>query len=178
MIDLLPLSFKRVVLSLGSNLFDPKENIIKALNAINSLKGCKVEKISEFYKTLPWGYASKNQFLNIVALISTIYSPWELLLELKKIEMSLGRDLSTKKAYQDRIIDIDIVFYEDQRIEQNFLKIPHPYAHLRGFVVIPALEVIPNWIHPTQNKSIKTIFEENPDYFTSQGVEKLGDSCV
>lgn len=148
-----------VYLSLGSNLGNRKDNINKALDLISKRVG-KVITHSSLYETKPLDFDSNNMFINSVCAIKTELSPMDLLKELRQIEVELGRDKKTEYLnYQDRIIDIDILLYEDLSIENNDLKIPHPRMHKRKFVLEPFAEIAPNAIHPTFNKSIKELLE-------------------
>jgi len=101
----------------------------------------------------------------MVLLGETFLSPFALIFEIKKIEAKMGRKIEKKIYYEDRVIDIDIIFFEDLVIESKTLTIPHPHMHKRDFVILPSLEVIPNWIHPVLKKSILEIYKE----FKSRG---------
>ncbi len=125
------------------------------------------------YLTSPWGFDSSNLFFNLLLVGKTYLSPWALLFEIKKIEFLIGRKPKKTKEYEDRIIDIDIIFYENEIIEGSALTIPHPRAHQRGFVIIPALELIPEWIHPVLKKSVKEIYKENEEKFKQENLKIL-----
>jgi len=170
-----PLRFKKVLLSLGSNLGkDKKANLLRALGLLEDRKTFLVEEVSGFYASPPWGYESKNYFVNAVVRGKTVLSPWELLLALKNLELKMGRRPSLNRTrYQDRVIDIDIVFYEDQVINTKSLTLPHPLAHKRGFVIIPALDVAENWVHPVFKKTVSKIYEEKREFFDKQGVKRI-----
>nr|WP_038056529.1 2-amino-4-hydroxy-6-hydroxymethyldihydropteridine diphosphokinase [Thermodesulfobacterium hydrogeniphilum] len=146
-----------MVLSLGSNLGNKEENLKQALKFLEKLP-INFQKISNIYINPAWGFESPHLFFNLIAVGKTSFSPWALIFEIKKIETLMGRK-KRKKNYEDRIIDIDIIFYENYIIEGQILKIPHPLAHQRDFVLFPALEIIPDWIHPVFKKSIKEIYE-------------------
>ncbi len=137
--------------------------------------GILCKKLSKIYLTAPWGFQSPNYFYNAVMLGETVLSPWELILTLKKIEMIMGRKLNdfSYKKYRDRIIDIDIIFYENIIIKNNFLKIPHPLMLERAFVMIPSLEIIPNWVHPEVNKTVKQLVEENKEIYSYQYIKPI-----
>ena len=115
----------KLYLGLGSNIGDKKKNIINATMICGSLIGT-IESMSSLYETEPWGYSSKNIFLNAVICVNTDFSP-ELCLEMTQaIEREMGRTKkSTNEIYEDRIIDIDILFYDDFIIEKDNLIIPH-----------------------------------------------------
>lgn len=131
----------------------------RALQALKELP-LKIIKTSMIYETQPWGFESPYPFLNMVLLGETFLSPWALILEIKKIEAKMGRKLKKEKFYEDRIIDIDIIFYENLVIESKSLTIPHPHMHEREFVIFPSLEVIPHWIHPVFRKSIIELYRD------------------
>lgn len=131
----------------------------KALQALKKLP-LKIIKISKIYETKPWGFKSSNLFLNLILFGETPLSPWALIFEIKKIEAKMGRKIKKEKLYEDRIIDIDIIFYEDLIINSESLTIPHPHMHERDFVIIPSFEVVPFWIHPIFKKSIAELYKE------------------
>lgn len=141
-------SLHNVYLSLGSNLGNKKKNLESALEYINKQIG-KVISVSSFYETAPIGFESANTFLNAACHIQTKFTPDELLKETQNIEKKLGR---TKKSvngdYSDRIIDIDILLYDDLIINEPDLLIPHPRMHERAFVMIPLSEIAEEIIHP------------------------------
>lgn len=98
---------------------------------------------SALYETAPWGFESPNSFLNAAVCCQTKLSPREVLEQTKKIERDLGRSSkSVDGAYQDRVIDIDILTYDDLSVNEPDLKIPHPLMHEREFVMIPLQEIM------------------------------------
>ncbi len=127
-------------LGLGTNLGDKEANIENALRLISEQVG-EVLRRSSNYVSEPWGFQSENTFLNIVIAIETPLEPFELLHKLQQIEKQLGRTQKTLDEYKDRIIDIDILLYENVRINTPTLTIPHPLMHERDFVQIPLAEV-------------------------------------
>ena len=132
----------RVYLSLGSNLGNRKRNIREALEKIGELIG-DVERQSALYETKPWGYSSPNDFINAGACVPTPLAPRQLLEATQKVEQEMGRKLkSVNGEYHDRIIDIDILLYDDLRIDQPDLKIPHPLMEERDFVMVPLREIM------------------------------------
>jgi 2-amino-4-hydroxy-6-hydroxymethyldihydropteridine diphosphokinase len=130
----------RTLISLGSNLGNKAANLQQAILTIQNLIG-NIEFTSSFYESEPWGYDSENQFLNACITCFTHLSPFELLNQLKQIENSMGR-IKTVSGYEDRCIDLDIVFYNDEHIETDELTIPHPHFQNREFVMIPLQEII------------------------------------
>jgi 2-amino-4-hydroxy-6-hydroxymethyldihydropteridine diphosphokinase len=130
----------RALISLGSNLGDKSAYLKQAIDSIQDLIG-DVEFISSFHESVPWGYDSENQFLNACITCYTHLSPFELLDQLKQIELSMGR-IKTVNGYEDRCIDLDIVLYNKDEIKTYELTIPHPHFQNREFVMIPLLEII------------------------------------
>lgn len=136
------MSNHKVYLSLGTNLGDKEQNLIDALDRIENEAG-KVISRSSFYYSEPWGFESDNSFVNICALISTDLDPFKLLDALKAIEKQMGRDKkSTLSGYSDRIIDIDILLFDDQKINTPELTVPHPLMTERDFVMKPLSEIM------------------------------------
>lgn len=128
-------------LSIGSNLGDRKKNIRLAIKKINALKNTKVLKVSKLIETQPVdGPHNQGRFLNGALKIKTEFSPLILLKNLKKIEKELGRTKTVR--YGPRTIDLDILFYGVKIINRKNLKIPHPEAFKRDFVMKPLWEVM------------------------------------
>lgn len=137
-------------LSLGTNIGDKENNLHDAIDFIEEQIGTVVSQ-SAFLCTEPWGFESENSFLNACVGVKTSLSPLEVLDCCQKIEKSMGRrhksktvrqaDGSTKAIYHDRIIDIDILLYDDLQINTPRLTIPHPLMHKRLFVLEPLSEI-------------------------------------
>ena len=133
-----------IYLGLGSNLGDKGKNIKEALAHIAGKVG-DVLALSGFYETQPWGYESTETYLNAVAGIETPLSPEDLLTATRKIEQEMGRTQKTVNGkYHDRLIDIDILLYDDLVIQQPGLTIPHPLMYERDFVLQPLAEIAPD----------------------------------
>ena len=128
-----------VILSIGSNIGDRKDNIEEAVRRINGLKGTKVLKISGMYETEPVGYEDQPYFLNICVLINTTQSPMELLDSIHEIEDQLKRKRVIR--WGPRTIDIDIIIYGDLNIDTEELQIPHPRYRQRAFVLRPMADI-------------------------------------
>lgn len=129
-------------LGLGSNLGDKQQNIAMAVEKIEELIG-HVECQSALHITEPWGFQSDNMFVNAAVKCVTILSPHEVLEKTKDIERQMGRTIkSVDGTYKDRIIDIDILLYDDMEINDPDLVIPHPLMHQRDFVMKPLNEII------------------------------------
>ena len=133
-------------LSLGSNMGDLDENLSMAEALIKERVG-RIKKSSGSYKTTPWKMDSKNEFLNSVVLVETSLTPFRLLRTLQEIEREMGRTSKTHKGvYEDRIIDIDILLYDDIRVETFELTIPHPLMWQRPFVMRGLAAIDPTFI--------------------------------
>jgi len=160
---------KKVFFGLGTNMGKRAENLSKAVHSIETEIG-SVLKTSSVFETEPWGFHSDEQFLNMVVKVKTELSPAELLTRILSIEASLGRKRG-KKHYVSRVIDIDILLYDDQIIDEKNLKIPHPLLHERRFVLEPLCELELDLIHPVLGKTLKDLLEICQD--TSK-VQKAG----
>ena len=139
-----------VYLCLGSNLGERERNLTQALTLLS--QKIKLAKLSSIYETEPIGYKEQPFFLNIVCQISTDLSPEELLNLAKTIENKMGRVPSFPNA--PRLIDIDILLYDNQIIDTQNLVIPHPRMTERAFVLVPLVEIAPGLVHPQAGKSI------------------------
>jgi 2-amino-4-hydroxy-6-hydroxymethyldihydropteridine diphosphokinase len=151
----------KVFFGLGTNLGNRKTNLRKAIEMIGEHIG-KVLKSSSIYETAPWGFDSEDDFLNMVVLVETTLTPLELMKKIVTIESMLGRERNQDR-YSSRIIDIDILLYDDLILNENGLKIPHPLMHERRFVLVPLNELAPELIHPVKGKSIRVLLEECRD---------------
>ena len=155
-----------VYLSLGSNSGDRIGFVQQATSLLAAADGITLVRTSAFYETEPWGMESENWFVNAVVELKTTLSPRDLLKECQRIEKQLGRQHnSSNKGYADRTIDIDILFYNKDIINEDDLVIPHKYLHLRAFTLVPLLELIPNFEHPVLHRSISELHNdlENPE---------------
>lgn len=130
-----------VYLSLGSNLGYKKRNLQDAINLI-SFKVGKVIKSSDYYYSKPDGFSSKNRFVNLVVKVETIMTAFDLLDATEAIERGLGRTDKSSGVYKDRKIDIDILFFNDEKIITERLVIPHPLIFFRDYVRVPLLEIM------------------------------------
>jgi 2-amino-4-hydroxy-6-hydroxymethyldihydropteridine diphosphokinase len=147
-----------VYLSLGSNLGNRKQYITKAEKLIKSSVGDILKK-SSLYETEPWGFHHPVNFYNRVLLVKTEADPVQLMSQCLLIEKQMGRQRQQSK-YEARIIDIDILFYEEQVITTNHLQIPHPYLHLRKFILEPLCELTSDFMHPTLKKTVSQLLVE------------------
>ena len=153
-------------LSLGSNIGDRIGFVQQATSLLGAADGISLIRTSAFYESEPWGMNSKNWFVNAVVEVKTTLSPQKLLEECQRVETQLGRKrLPDAKGYQDRTIDIDVLFYNKDIINDENLVVPHKYLHLRAFTLVPLLELIPNFEHPVLHKTISQLHDdlENPE---------------
>ena len=150
-------------LSLGTNLGNKAQNLHIALTLIEEQVGTIVSQ-SAPYVSAPWGFTSENSFLNNAVMVETNLSPEELLETTQRIEHSLGRTHKTvNRQYSDRLIDIDILFYDDVVMDTPALTLPHPLLHRRLFVLQPLAEIAPTLVHPVLQKDIHTLCSELQD---------------
>ena len=159
---------KLVYLALGSNLGNKIRNIEIAKFELEKYK-IKILKSSSNYISESWPDSSLPDYINVIIKIKTILSPIELLNEILLIEKEGGRIRKMEEGYLSRTIDIDILFYENQTINSDELKIPHPKLHERNFVIKPLLDIAKGKIHPFFKKSILEIGDELKNF--SQVVE-------
>ncbi len=152
---------KKVYISLGSNKGEKFKNLQEAINAIYQKIG-NIKIISKVYKSASFGFKG-DDFLNVCAIIETNFTASKVLKELLKIEKSLGRIRSKTSGYENRIIDLDIVFYEDDIINTKSLKIPHPELHKRKFVLQPLNDIASKYSHPKLKKSVDDLLQECED---------------
>ena len=139
----------RVYLSLGSNVGDRDGNLRAAIAGLGQVGG--VTKISSFYETEPMEFQAQAWFLNCVVELETGHSPKELMAEILAIEEKMGRHRNQPKG--PRNIDIDVVLYENQIVQEPGLTIPHPAMQRRRFVLAPLAEIAPEAIHPVFMRS-------------------------
>ena len=147
---------KQTVLLLGSNIDNRLDLLASAKSLIIAQIG-QLVAASSIYESDPWGYESKNPFLNQAILIRTNFDPEKVLETCLSIEAELGRTRLKNKTYADRNIDIDILLYEELIISTENLEIPHPRMHQRRFCMEPLTEIAPNWIVPTFQKTTSQV---------------------
>lgn len=142
-----------VYLALGSNLGDRQENLRQAIAALPPQMEVKAK--SHVYETPPWGYEEQAKFYNQAIQVETYVQPEPLLKHLKRLEVALGRQATFQNG--PRLIDIDILFYDNLVWNSPLLTIPHPRLHERGFVLLPLLDIAPELVHPVLKKSIREL---------------------
>lgn len=142
-----------IFIALGTNLGDRLANLRAALDALSPhLKRIQPSRI---FETPPWGFTDQPAFLNMVAQAQTKLGPHELLSTLKQAEARIGREPTFR--YGPRLIDLDILFYDDLVLESPPLIIPHPKLHERGFVLVPLMDIASDFIHPVFKKTIREL---------------------
>jgi 2-amino-4-hydroxy-6-hydroxymethyldihydropteridine diphosphokinase len=144
-----------VYFSLGSNEGDRLNWLVKATKLIDNLIG-KVIQYSSVIESEPWGFKSETPFYNMVLSVETESTPHQVLTKVLEIEASLGR-IRHGKVYTNRIIDVDILFYNAEKINDNNLIIPHPLMHKREFVLHPLVEIAGELVHPILNKTLSEL---------------------
>ena len=152
-----------ILIGLGANLdgiYGSPEQCLKHCAELFSSKNIKVIKFSNIWKSAPVPVSDQPWYRNAVCLVETSLNPHELLAALAKIEDEAGR--TRHKQNEARILDLDLLSYNNEIIEDDNLQLPHPRMHERSFVLYPLQEVAPNWVHPVLNKSVDKMVEEIP----------------
>jgi len=150
----------KVFIALGSNLGDRAENLKKAIHAIELKLGTVVRQ-SSVYETKPWGNIDQPDFFNQVILIHSNQSPEDCLLILSTIEKQMGRTRTEK--WGARIIDLDLLYVDDAIIHTKKLSLPHPGIAQRRFVLVPLVEIAPDFVHPQLKKNQRQLLTECTD---------------
>lgn len=161
-----------VLIGFGANVSDHAEGLKgscrEAVKALSRMKGFRAVAVSSLYRTEPIGFTEQPWFINGVVLGDTVLSPHELLTALLDLENMFGRVRTVH--WGPRPLDLDIIFYGDRRIHEEGLVIPHPRAHERRFVLEPAAEVCPHFVHPVLGVSVLELLKR-PDV-QSQAVQR------
>ena len=139
-------------ISIGSNVGDKKKNIEESIERINNIKEIRVSKISKLIQTAPWGLQEQAEFVNGAIEIETTLSPKELIRTLLKIELEMKRERILR--WGPRIIDLDVIFYDDLISSDEEIILPHPRMEERSFVLEPLNEIAPYMLHPIRNKRV------------------------
>lgn len=153
-------SINTAYLLTGGNMGSREANLAKAKSLIAAQAGTII-RASSLYETSAWGNIPQPAYLNQVLCIETSLEATALLYQVLAIEHHMGRKRSIK--YGPRIIDIDVLLYNDLILETADLTLPHPFLHVRRFTLVPLAEIAPNLIHPVLNTSIHQLLKECPD---------------
>jgi 2-amino-4-hydroxy-6-hydroxymethyldihydropteridine diphosphokinase len=145
-------------IGIGSNQGDKYRNCTRAVEMISGCQHNRLLAYSSYYLTEPWGYREQDVFINMVIKIHTSFSPPELITFLQGVEKHLARERGGR--WQPRTIDLDILFFNLERIDTPELTIPHPFLHQRGFVLLPLNEIAPQLVHPVFNQTISQLLEK------------------
>lgn len=146
-----------VHIGVGSNLGEREDNCHKALQLLET-NGVTILRRSSLFETEPWGEKDQPRFINMAVEGETSLSPDQLLNVVKTVERTLGRERTFR--WGPRIIDLDILFYDEMAISTEDLCLPHPRIAEREFVLLPLSEITPQKMHPILGKTIYTILEE------------------
>ena len=161
----------QVILSLGSNQGNRLENIERCIDLLHQEVGTVV-KVSSLFESDSWGFSS-DSFYNCAVLIHTHKNPQKLLKNILKVEKKLGRVRTESSDYQPRVIDVDMISFDDEIIESESLQIPHKHLQDRLFVLLPMMEVVSDWTHPISQKSISDILKDCKDEGNCVKISKL-----
>ena len=146
---------------IGSNLGDPIGNCLRAVELISSLSEVEVLRMSSLYRTDPVGFSEQDPFVNCVIEVKITLSAHFFLKSLQQIENDMGR-IRTEK-WGPRTVDLDILLYGQNTIEDETLTIPHPELHKRRFVLVPLCEIVPDVVHPAFGVSVKELLDSLED---------------
>lgn len=163
-------------IGVGSNMNDPAKRCMEAVYHLSSVKGIKVLRRSSLYRTEPVGYAEQDWFVNAVVEIRTEFAPRELLKALQLLEDSMGRVRGPK--WGPRFIDLDILLYGQEVIQDEDLVIPHPELHKRRFVLEPLCEIASYAIHPGFGVSVRGLLDRLNDESRVYVYPKNGEPCL
>ena len=136
----------KAFVGLGANLGEPIRQLQSALSALAQLPASTLLNTSSFYQSPPWGIEAQPPFVNAVAELATSLSPEQLMASLLSIELAAGRTRSLR--WGPRVLDLDLLLYDDLIIDRSGLRIPHPHLHQRAFVLVPLVEIAPDLMVP------------------------------
>ncbi|HSI23159.1 MAG TPA: 2-amino-4-hydroxy-6-hydroxymethyldihydropteridine diphosphokinase [Methylophilaceae bacterium] len=156
----------RAFVALGSNLEDPQQQVLRALAELDGLPETRVTAKSALYRTAPVGYDNQPDFINAAAEVSTTLEPFALLRALLALETAHGRERPFPNA--PRVIDLDLLLYDDLELHDPELTLPHPRLHERGFVLFPLADIAPE-LHVPGRGVVRDLLQALPD----QGVARM-----
>lgn len=149
----------KAYLSLGTNLGNKRRNLVTAAALLAERAG-DILVLSDIYETEPWGFESSHRFLNAALVLETSLSPSDLLQATRLIEIEMGRIAKSDGSYEDRVIDIDLLMYDQVVMQTSRLTLPHPLMHKRRFVMEPLAEIAPDAVHPVFHKTMNQLAAE------------------
>ena len=152
----LRMNMHQVFISVGSNLGDKIENCRSGISGLVADGDTMLVGSSSFYRTSPVDYKEQDWFVNLVVKINTVLNPFDLLDKIHGIEKAVGRKTSTVR-FGPHILDLDIIFFDDQVIHTDRLKIPHPRMHKRRFVLKTICDIEPSMVHPLLGKDMRSL---------------------
>ena len=158
-------------IGIGSNLGDRHQNCLMALDMLQKTPGCELTGHSDWYLTEPVGVKDQERYVNGVASLSTELSAHDLLRTLLVIEQDMGR--VRRKRWESRIIDLDLLLYGQEVINEKHLTVPHPLMHVRRFVLVPMVELEPNLRHPSLGLTMSELLRRLPE--NGQAVSLIED---
>ncbi|CAM2799946.1 2-amino-4-hydroxy-6-hydroxymethyldihydropteridine diphosphokinase [Flavobacterium frigoris] len=161
----------QVILSIGSNQGNRLENVKHCIELIHQKIGTVI-KVSRIFETPSWGFDS-DAFYNCALVLHTFSAPHKILTQALKVEKELGRIRSDKKGYQSRIIDIDLIAFDEEIIDSEKLQVPHPLMQDRKFVLLPIQDLNLDWKHPVIKKNISELLEVSSDHSECEAIETV-----
>ncbi len=165
-----------ILIGLGANLdgiYGSPEECLKACSKLLSDKGVHISRSSNIWKSAPVPVSDQPWYCNAVCSVDTDLSPHDLLQALASVENDIGRKRGEENAA--RVIDLDILVYNDEIINETRLKVPHPSMHERAFVLFPLQEISSNWVHPTIDKSVDSMIVDMPK---GQEIKRIDNSSI
>jgi 2-amino-4-hydroxy-6-hydroxymethyldihydropteridine diphosphokinase len=151
---------ENVFIGIGSNQGDKHQNISSAVDLLRQRPQILIQRVSSLYRTEPVGFKEQDWFLNGVLCVATELPAEALLRATMEIEQSLGRLRSAQ--WGPRTIDLDLLFYGSLQLESSCLTVPHPRLHDRRFVLVPLVEIAPEWVHPVLDRSMRDLLASLP----------------
>lgn len=154
------------LISLGSNMGDRAQILRGALEALQALGDCKLVCASALYETKPWGYKDQDDFLNQACVLQTALKPLDLLDRMQEIERRFHRKRHFR--YGPRTLDLDLIAYDEMKLESQRLTLPHPHASERAFVLVPLNEITPDSCLTHGGSSIRELLQALPQSALSE----------
>lgn len=163
--------YDNVYLSLGSNIDDKRKNLNCAINQLNLLPAIQIKKTSHFYISEPLYMKNQPDFINCTLMVSTNLEPVDFLRECLHVEEKLGR--IRKQKYEPRLIDIDLIFFGEKVVNDPLLQIPHPKYSERKFVLLPMIEISPEFQCPVSGLTMLELLKMCPDDTTVTRINEV-----